>query len=256
MYLGYTDVAKFLLSHGANVNVKDFSGRTLLHWAVSKGEQDIAKSLIDLGANTEVRDRRGNTALHQAARHGNHYLSTLFIEHDADVNVSTPGLHVTPLHQAVRYGNEKIVQLLLNSGAKVNAYSKLYGTPLHWAAESGHREIAEVLLEHGASTNILDSHRLTPADRARVENRMDLVALLDIVNGSGKKSGIPGFFRSPGNHTMDEECVFPKRMQRMSRMALAAYIDDQMSTAEFLRQFSLTNSRYIALGNCLVRLLE
>jgi hypothetical protein len=198
----------------------------------------------------------GNTALHKAARHGNHYLSRLLIEHNADVNVSTLELHVTPLHNAVRYGHKKIVQLLLNSGAEVNAYSKLYGTPLHWAAESGHRGIAEVLLEYGAYTNAHDSHGLTPADRARVENQKELVELLDTVNGSGKKSGMHDFSRSSGNHTMDEECVFPKRMHRISRMALAAYIDDQMSTEEFLRVFSLTNSRYITLSNCLVRLLE
>jgi hypothetical protein len=171
------------------------------------------------------------------------------------VNVSTPGLHVTPLHQAVRYGHEKIVWLLLNSGAKVNAYSKLYGTPLHWAAESGYRDIAGVLLERGASTNTLDSHRLTPADRAREEGQKDLFALLDTANGS-RKSGMLDLSQPSGNHTMDEECVFPKRMQSTSRMVLAAYIDDQMSTAEFLRLFSLTNSRYLALGNCLVRLLE
>ena len=256
MYLGYTNVAKFLLSRGANVNSKDFWGRTLLHWAVSKGERDIATNLIDFGADTEVRDRKGNTALHKAARHGNHDLSTFLIEHDADVNVSTPGLQVTPLHQAVRYGHKKIVRLLLNSGAKVNAYSKLYGTPLHWAAESGHRGIAEVLLEHGASLNTLDSHRLKPADRARVEGQEDLVALFDTVKGSGKKSGMPDFSRSSGNPEMDEECVFPKRMQSTSRMVLAAYIDNEMSTAEFLRLFSLTNSRYLELGDCLVRLLE
>ena len=89
-----------------------------------------------------------------------------------------------------------------------------------------------------------------------MENQRELVELLDTVNGSGIKSGMPDSSRSLGNHTMDEECVFPKRMHRMSRSALAAYIDDQMSTEEFLRVFSLTDSRYIALGSCLVRLLE
>jgi len=155
----------------------------------------------------------------------------------------------------VRYGHEKIVCLLLNRDANVNAYSKLYGTPLHWAAERGHRGIARVLLEYGASTNILDSHQLTPADRAREEGQEDLATLLDTVNESGKP-GMPDLSRPSGNHTMYEECVFPKRMQSTSRTVLADYIDDQISTAEFLRQFSLTNSRYLALGNCLVRLLD
>ena len=92
----------------------------------------------------------------------------------------------------------------------MNAYSKLYGTPLHWAAERGHRGIAEVLLENGASTDILDSHRLTPADRARVEGQKEL----------------------------------------------ADYIDGETPTAEFLRLFSLSNSRYLSLGKCLAMILE
>ncbi|MEK6194477.1 MAG: ankyrin repeat domain-containing protein, partial [Deltaproteobacteria bacterium] len=254
-YLGYGDVAKFLVSKGANVNAKDSWGRTLLHWAASKGWRDIATRLIDFGADTEVPDRVGNTALHKSARHGNYDLSSLLIEHAANVNASTPDLHITPLHQAVRYGHEKIVRLLLKSGARVNAYSNLYGTPLHWAAESGHRSIAEVLLEHDASTSILDSHRLTPGDRARVEGQKDLIAFFNTVNGS-RKSGMSGLMRFPGNHTMDEECVFPKRMHSTSRMVLADYLDGQTPTAEFLRLFSLSNSRYLSLGNCLVKVLE
>ena len=135
----------------------------------------------------------------------------------------------------------------------MNAYSKLYGTPLHWVAETGHRVIAEVLLEYGGSTITLDSHRLTPADRARVEGQKDLVALFDTVNRSAK-SGMSEFSRSSGNHTMDEECVFPKRMHSTSRTVLDDYFDGQTSTAEFLRLFSLTDSRYLELGKCLVRL--
>ena len=248
-----TTIVKLLIQSGADPGVKSEDYGLPLHWAASKGWRDIATRLIYLGADTEVQDRMGNTALHKAARHGYYDLSTLLIEHDADVNVSTPGFHVTPLHQAVRYGHEKIVRLLLNSGAMVNAYSKLYGPPLHWVAESGHRGIAEVLLEHGASTITLDSHRLTPADRAREEGQKDLVALFNTVNGSGK-SGMPDFTRSSENHTMDEECVFPRRMHSTSRMVLADYLDGQTPTAEFLRLFSLTNSRYLELGNCLVRL--
>lgn len=230
-------------------------GHTLLHWAASKGWLDIAEHLLDLGANTESLDRRGNTALHKASKHGHHDLSTCLIKHDADVHARTTGLHVTPLHQAARYGHEKIVRLLLNSGADVNAYSKLYGTPLHWAAESGHQSIVEVLLEHGANRNMLDSHQLTPADRARQENQKELVALLETSIGD-ENLVMPEFSQSPEKLSMTEECVFPKRMQSTSRMVLADYIDDQMPTAEFLRQFSLTNSRYLALGKCIVRLLE
>jgi ankyrin repeat protein len=255
-----------LILDGAPADARQNNGTSLLHQALEMNHFNVVPLLIKEGADVNAVDHRGitpihlaagkgNTALHKAARQGNHDLLILLIEHNADVNVSTQGLHVTPLHKAVRYGHEKIVRVLLNSGANVNAYSNLYGTPLHWAAEKGHRGIVEALLEYGASTNTLDSHQLTPADRAREKGQIDLVALLDTVNESGK-SGTPDLSLSSGNHKMDEECVFPKRMQSTSRIVLGDFIDDQISTAEFLRQFSLTNSRYLALGNCLVNLLE
>jgi ankyrin repeat protein len=227
----------------------------LLHWAASKGWQEIAINLIAFGAETEIHDRMGNTALHKAARHGGHELSKLLIEYKANVNASTPSLHITPLHKAVRYGQEKTVRLLLKYGAKVNAYSKLYGTPLHWSAETGHRTIAEVLLEHGASTTILDSHGLTPEERAREEGQNDIVLLLSPTNGR-KKFSMPDIGRSSENVTLDEECVFPKRMHSTSRMILADYLDGETPTPEFLRLLSLSNSSYLPLGNCLVRVME
>jgi len=137
----------------------------------------------------------------------------------------------------------------------VNACSKLYGTPLHWASESGHRGIAEVLLEHEASTIIIDSHGLTPEDRAREEGQNDLIMLLNAANGN-RKSGMSDFMRLSENNKMAEECVFPKRMHRTSRMVLADYLDGQTPTSEFLRLFSLSDSSYLSLGNCLARFFK
>jgi len=103
--------------------------------------------------------------------------------------------------------------------------------------------------------SILDNHRLTPADRARVQGQKELAAFLVAAKGS-MKSGIPDLMRKSEKHTMDEECVLPKRMHGTSRMVLADYLDGETPTAEFLRLFSLSDSRYIPLSKCLVRLLE
>jgi hypothetical protein len=58
------------------------------------------------------------------------------------------------------------------------------------------------------------------------------------------------------NEAMPAECVFPQRMQRFGRKLVDAYIDNQMSTAEFLRQLTLTNSNYLDLGQCIVGIYE
>ena len=50
-------------------------------------------------------------------------------------------------------------------------------------------------------------------------------------------------------------CGFPTRLHPVSQMFLDAYTAGKLTTAEFLRFFSLPNSDYIALGQCFVNLL-
>lgn len=49
-------------------------------------------------------------------------------------------------------------------------------------------------------------------------------------------------------------CGFPPRLHPVSQMFLDAYPPDTLTTAEFLRFFSLPNSDYIPLGQCLINL--
>ena len=89
-----------------------------------------------------------------------------------------------------------------------------------------------MLLEHSASTTALDNHHITPAGRAKEEGQKDLVELFMAVNVNGE-SGMAKFTKSSENHTINEACVFPKRMNKTSRMVLADYLDGQTPTTEF-----------------------
>jgi hypothetical protein len=50
-------------------------------------------------------------------------------------------------------------------------------------------------------------------------------------------------------------CDFPARLHPVSQMFLDAYIGGKLTTAEFLRFFSLPNSDYVPLGQCFINLL-
>ena len=50
-------------------------------------------------------------------------------------------------------------------------------------------------------------------------------------------------------------CDYPDRLHPISRLFLEAYFEDRMTTAEFLRFFSLPNSDYIELAACVVEVL-
>ncbi len=51
-------------------------------------------------------------------------------------------------------------------------------------------------------------------------------------------------------------CEFPERLHPVSRLFLDAFLEGRMSAAEFQRFFSLPNSDYIPLAECLVRLFS
>ncbi len=48
-------------------------------------------------------------------------------------------------------------------------------------------------------------------------------------------------------------CEFPVRMHPVSELFLNAWLENRISSADFQRFFSLPNSDYIPLAECLVR---
>lgn len=64
------EVLAWLSQPGADVNRRDYTGRTPLHLAVVSSTPDVVKCLIDHGARLTARLADGKTALHLAAERG------------------------------------------------------------------------------------------------------------------------------------------------------------------------------------------
>lgn len=60
---GDTNIAELLLSHGADVNVRDGDGQTPLHFAVQQGQLQAVEWLLKHGAEFNARDAKGKTPL-------------------------------------------------------------------------------------------------------------------------------------------------------------------------------------------------
>lgn len=58
-----TDLLKWLISNGANVNHKDKNGYTALHFTGQERNFESAKILIENGADIELSDNHGNTPI-------------------------------------------------------------------------------------------------------------------------------------------------------------------------------------------------
>jgi ankyrin repeat protein len=53
---GHTDVARWLLTRGADVDAPGFFGGTALHWAAGNGHLDTVRFLLAHGAITDLED--------------------------------------------------------------------------------------------------------------------------------------------------------------------------------------------------------
>ena len=85
----------------------------------------------------------------------------------------------TALHVAVFQKNIVVVKLLLDYGFDPNAITTRNGnTPLHNAVAANNIAAARLLIQYGANKNIKAKDGLTPIDKARREEKRELVLLL------------------------------------------------------------------------------
>jgi ankyrin repeat protein len=154
-YWGHQTVAKLLLDHGVNVDVRMHDGSTALNRASAAGHTAIVKLLIDHGADVHTEDRYGFTALLRAT--GKVATVKLLLEHGADANTKDK-CNITVLHVAASNKAEDSIKLLLDHGADINAADD-NGLNIFYYAFDGYRDvtaheaIVKLLLEHHADIN-------------------------------------------------------------------------------------------------------
>ncbi|MCE9547993.1 MAG: ankyrin repeat domain-containing protein [Planctomycetia bacterium] len=116
---------------------------------------DLARWLVSQGADLSATDTWGNTPLHARARSRRSSINIL-LELGADVNNTCSSIG-TPLHAAADSHNAKHARQLLEHGARVNERNRKHLSPLELALRGCNNidienmvALAEVLLDSGA----------------------------------------------------------------------------------------------------------
>jgi ankyrin repeat protein/beta-lactamase regulating signal transducer with metallopeptidase domain len=148
---GQKDVAAFLISKGASVNVEEV-GRVrmgALHFAAVGGSKEVAESLIANGAEVNAKADGDATPLYYAAQSGAKDVALLLIDRGADVNAETAGRKSRPLDVAVWALPRDITNLLIDKGADTSHPDDL----LFAACAQGDKDLAEFAIQKGANVN-------------------------------------------------------------------------------------------------------
>ena len=170
---GHNKCVAALLVAGANVNARERSGRTVLHYAIEqenfRGYTNLIRDLLEAGADPNNKDYSGDFPLLQILYGGYEPLEkhkrdalacSLQPMFATDVNVNHAGTGNMPLHLAVRRKDPWAVSMLLTSGAQVNRPNGSGSTPLELAASGwntkmspSQNKVLEFLLKSGANVN-------------------------------------------------------------------------------------------------------
>ena len=82
--VGVCDMIELLARRGADLEARDLSGRTALHFACRKGDPRVVHSLLVLGANAYATTRNKMTCLHIAVEHARRPVVRLLVRYDAE----------------------------------------------------------------------------------------------------------------------------------------------------------------------------
>ncbi len=206
IYINDIEVAKLLISHGADVNKRlNSTDPYPLITAAKKGNIQMVKLLLESGADPAARDTDGNSALSRAAAEGHIEVVKMLLDvyrpislmHadpvflngvksgslqmvnlliDAGFDVNQMSSYTTPLIEAVRNGNQGITARILSVHPDLEAASGEW-TALLMAVAGKHTDITRLLIQAGADVNAAASGK-TPLMIAAKQDELPLIKML------------------------------------------------------------------------------
>ena len=147
---------EYLVHADGDIEAKDITGRTPLHWAAARGDVDNVHTLLEAGANPNARTEWEWTALHEAALSENKAAMLPLLQGGVHVDAQNNRGNTALAIIATTCDNLDALDVLYRYGANVHQMNKRGETPLHRAVLRDHQETVTWMLSRGADPNATD----------------------------------------------------------------------------------------------------
>jgi ankyrin repeat protein len=166
-------IVQLLIAGGADVNQRGAGGKTAIFYAAlaGSGYADCVEMAISNGADLDLQDDLGHTVLSAVAAAENYGMFNLLMQAGA----ATAGLESIQLIQAAGAGNVDRVKSLLATNVNLDLDR---GAAMSNAAAAGHTQIVALLIQAGANVNLRDKLGFTPIASAAYAGYGEIVQLL------------------------------------------------------------------------------
>lgn len=172
------EMAKMFIEKGADIDMQDFNGETILVHSIRNKRNKLVAMLIEKGANLNLHYKfRLETALIIAVLAENDIAAKLLIENGIGIDLQDE-TGSTPLIYAIYKKNETIAKLLIEKGANIDIQSYDGETALITAINNDYNEMAKLLIEKGANINARTERHYTALICACKWREDELVELL------------------------------------------------------------------------------
>ena len=177
------------LNQGADINIQDYYGKTVLYHATCNNNTKIVELLLKHGADPDIYDDEGNTPLHCAAQTNHLECVKILLKYNAE------RMFNRDKRRPFYYGGDKCKKLILKHNgvgdpakclmslaphgynectefllSKYACNSQVKNAAFIEASMNGYTQCVNVLLKHGADVNVCDKKGKTALMRASKYN--------------------------------------------------------------------------------------
>jgi ankyrin repeat protein len=175
---------KKLVAGGADINTRDYYGRTPVMVSAHLKDHKTALALIKLGANLNLPEHDVYDVLTISGVIDDVKMVDLALKHGANAKLTTSVYDGTALIAAAHLGHDGVVRSLIKGGSNLDHINNLQWTALIESIVLGnggkrHQACLKALIDAGANVNIPDGNGVTPLTLARAAGYKEMVKMLE-----------------------------------------------------------------------------